>query len=151
MSRAQSQGLNDIIEIRKPVAYEEILSLHREAHAFLILGRQSDIKGHELLAGAKLFEYLKARRPIIGVLPHDETRKILRKVGIWTIANDPEAFEAAANNGRPLHQESPKSRAWPEISALARKLTGMAEPPPSKRTISWPAWVADLFRGHSDE
>jgi hypothetical protein len=96
MRRARSQGLNDIIEISKPVAYEEILRLYREAHAFLILGRQSDIKGHELLAGAKLFEYLKARRPIIGVLPHDETRKILRKVGISTIANVNDAAEIAS-------------------------------------------------------
>jgi hypothetical protein len=45
------------------------------------------MKGHELFAGAKLFGYLKAARPIIGVLPSDETRRILRRVGVSTIAD----------------------------------------------------------------
>ena len=53
----------------------------------LILGREPVIKGHELVAGAKLFGYLKASRPIIGVLPQDETRRILVNVGVKTIAN----------------------------------------------------------------
>jgi hypothetical protein len=80
-------GLNDMIETMGAVSYIEIQRMQRESHAFLILGRPSEIRGHELVAGAKLFGYLKARRPIIGILPRDETRKVLVKVGVSTIAD----------------------------------------------------------------
>jgi hypothetical protein len=56
-------------------------------HAFFILGGGSDRKGHKLVAGAKVFSYLKARGPIIGVLPNDETKKVLENVGVSTIAD----------------------------------------------------------------
>jgi hypothetical protein len=45
------------------------------------------MKGYELFAGAKLFGYLKAGCPIIGVLPEDETKKILQAVGVSTVAD----------------------------------------------------------------
>jgi Flp pilus assembly CpaE family ATPase len=65
---------------------------------------------------------------------------------IWTIANDPDAFEVAMNHGRTLHQESPRSRAWPGIVALANQLIGLHEPTSSKPAAFWPTWSADLFR-----
>ena len=52
----------------------------------MLLGRGPERKGQELVAGAKLFGYLKARRPIFGVLPHDETRRILSSLDVNTIA-----------------------------------------------------------------
>ena len=79
-------------------------------------------------------------------LTESQLRKTLSAERIWTIASDPEAFEAAVNNGRPLHQESPRSRAWPGIAALACQLVGVLEPMIPKRAESWPAWVANLFR-----
>lgn len=45
------------------------------------------MKGHELLAGAKLFGYLKSGKPILGVLPLCEARNILERVGVPTIAD----------------------------------------------------------------
>lgn len=80
-------SLSEIVETMGPTSYGEILRLQREAHAFLVFGRLSTIKGYELFAGAKLFEYLKARRPIFAVLPQDETRKILQRVGVSTVAD----------------------------------------------------------------
>jgi glycosyltransferase involved in cell wall biosynthesis len=79
--------LTDLVEIMGPTSHADIARLQREAHALLILGRDSTRKGHELVAGAKLFEYLKARRPIIGVLPNDESRKILCRVGSSLLAD----------------------------------------------------------------
>ena len=84
---AARQGLSDIVETTGPTSYAEINRLQRESHAFLVLGRLSTIRGHELFAGAKLFDYLKARRPIFGVLPQDETRRVLLGVGVSTVAN----------------------------------------------------------------
>jgi hypothetical protein len=52
-----------------------------------MLERKPTIKGYELLAGAKLFGYLKAGRPIVGVLPSGEAKKILQRVGVSTIAD----------------------------------------------------------------
>lgn len=84
---AESCGVGDIVEARGPVSHEETTTLQRNADALLALGRPSCMKGYELFAGAKVFEYLKARKPIIGVLPQDETRNILRRVKVPTIAD----------------------------------------------------------------
>lgn len=80
-------GLADLIETRGPVSYSEVARLQREAHAFLVLGRIPTMRGYELLVGAKLFEYLRMGRPIIGVLPSDETTSILRRLKSPIIAD----------------------------------------------------------------
>ena len=84
---AAKLGLTDIITTSGPVSHESIRHLSREAHALLILGRPPTKRGYELFAGAKLFGYLKAGTPIMGVLPNDETRKILLRVGVTTVAD----------------------------------------------------------------
>ena len=86
-SEASELGVSDMIETRPPVSFAESCTLQQEAHALLILGRGPERKGQDLVAGAKLFGYLKARRPIIGVLPKDETRRILHNLGVRTIAD----------------------------------------------------------------
>ncbi len=85
--KVDALDLSQMIICRPPTSYGEIRRLQQEAHAFLILGRTSERKGHELVAGAKLFEYLKARKPIVGVLPGDETKKVLEYVGVSTLAD----------------------------------------------------------------
>jgi glycosyltransferase involved in cell wall biosynthesis len=80
-------GLSDVVETEGPRSHAEITRLQREAHALLVLGRPPTMKGYELFAGAKLFGYLKAGRPIVGVLPPDETKKILHRVGVPTVAD----------------------------------------------------------------
>jgi hypothetical protein len=82
-----SLDLRDLVEGRGPSSHSETTNLHRKAHALLILGRPNTLNGYELFVGAKFFEYLKAGRPIIGVLPADETRKILNRVGVSTVAD----------------------------------------------------------------
>ena len=62
----------------------------------LVLGRPSTVTGHELFAGAKLFGYLQAGRPILGVLPRDETRRILEGLGVSTIADADSPDQIAA-------------------------------------------------------
>ena len=85
--KVEALDLAEMIQTMPPTSHGEIRRLQQEAHAFLILGRPSERKGHELVAGAKLFEYLKARKPIVGVLPRDETRKVLDLVGVSTLAD----------------------------------------------------------------
>jgi hypothetical protein len=84
---AVTRGISDIVEMRNTVRHSELALLYSRSAALLVLGREPVIKGHELLVGAKLFEYLKAGRPIIGVLLEDQTRRELESVGVKTIAN----------------------------------------------------------------
>jgi len=79
--------INDMIKTQPSVSHAEIMRLEQQANVLLVLGRLPTITGHELLAGAKIFSYLKARRPIFGVLPQDETRKILERVRVTTMAD----------------------------------------------------------------
>lgn len=84
---AEALGISDIVHTSPPVPYDEVKRLNETAHAFLILGRSPDRKGHELVAGAKLFGYFKARKPIVAIVPQDETREILSTVEVETIAH----------------------------------------------------------------
>lgn len=86
-NEAAALGLSDIVATAGPTSYAEVTHLQREAHALLMLERQPTMKGYELLAGAKLFGYLKAGRPIVGVLPSGEAKKILQRVGVSTVAD----------------------------------------------------------------
>jgi hypothetical protein len=94
--RLNEMGLSDIVELRAATSHAEITRLQREAHGFLVLGRSPEMRGHELLVGAKLFEYLKRGRPILGVLPSDETKSILRRLEVKTIADVDSASEISA-------------------------------------------------------
>jgi glycosyltransferase involved in cell wall biosynthesis len=94
--RVADLGIPDLVEIAPAVSYAEAFRLQQEAHALLILGRTPGRKGHELVAGAKLFGYLQAGRPIIGVVPRDETRRILEAVGNPLIADANSPDEVAA-------------------------------------------------------
>jgi hypothetical protein len=85
------------------------LNLQRESDALLMLEREQTMRGHELLAGAKLFGYLKAGRPIIGLLPDGEAKKILRRVGVSTLASVKSVNEIMKLFDRVL-------RAWEEQS-----------------------------------
>lgn len=85
-TQAADLGLSEMVKTAAPTSSAEITRLQREAHALLVLGRSPQRAGHELVAGAKLFVYLKAGRPIVGVVPQDETRKVLQRVGVTTVA-----------------------------------------------------------------
>lgn len=86
-AEAAKRGLSEIVVSAPPIPHSEILKLQRESDALLMLERKPSMKGHELLAGAKLFGYLKAGRPILGILPEGEAKKILRRVGVSTVAD----------------------------------------------------------------
>jgi glycosyltransferase involved in cell wall biosynthesis len=78
-------GLSDMIEVRGVVPYAEAKRLQSNAHALLLLGLKPG-RGYEF-CGSKVFNYLQAGRPILGVLPNDETARILRLVGVATIGD----------------------------------------------------------------
>jgi glycosyltransferase involved in cell wall biosynthesis len=87
MKGIEEWGLSDVVFTRRPMPHAEINRLQRNAHALLMLERKPTHRGYELLAGAKLYGYLGAGRPILGVVPEGEAERILRDVGVSTIAN----------------------------------------------------------------
>ena len=73
LSRVKELGLSDVVSAHHPVPHAEIgRPPARALDALLMLERKPSHKGYELLAGAKLFGYLKAGRPILGVVPQGE-------------------------------------------------------------------------------
>jgi hypothetical protein len=91
-----ARGLDEIVQASGPTTHDDISREQRNSHALLVLGRPPTMEGHELFAGAKLFGYLKAGRPIVGVLPLDETRRILLRVGVSTVADGSSVPEIVA-------------------------------------------------------
>ena len=87
---AAANGLGDIVEVRPPVPSAEVARLQQQAHALFLLGVKP-YQGYEL-CGSKVFNYLKAGRPILGVLPADESRRVLAQVGVSTIADTDSRF-----------------------------------------------------------
>jgi hypothetical protein len=160
LQEIEELGLSNIVELKPPVSHLEVNELQRSAHALLLLGRDSKRRGYELVAGAKLFEYLKARRPIIGVLPRDEGRRVLQNLGVTTVCDVDSLSEITAMLKRVLEHWSAGSlsslvperaaceaySAERQTSALIRALEGLesetpfipgsVEVPPSlRRTI----------------
>lgn len=84
---ATQLNVSAMVSTAAPVSYADVNRLQRNAHALLMFERRPHMKGYELLAGAKLFGYLKVGRPILGVVPEGEAAKVLRDVGVSTIAN----------------------------------------------------------------
>jgi glycosyltransferase involved in cell wall biosynthesis len=80
-------GISEMVSTHVPLPHRQMGGLQRDAHVLLMLERKPSCKGVELLAGAKLFNYLKAARPILGALPDGEAARILREVGVSTIAD----------------------------------------------------------------
>ncbi len=89
---AARAGVSDLIETTGPVSYSKVMRLQQSAHALLLLGVKP-MKGYEL-CGSKVFGYLKANRPILGIVSAaDEMRKVLHRVGVSTIADNASTSE----------------------------------------------------------
>ena len=161
---ADSLGLSDIVETASPVSFDEVTLLFEKAHGFLILGRHPERKGHELVAGAKLFGYLKARKPIIGILPQDETREILTNVGVETLADASSMIDISrilrkfhsAWSENQLSTLLPNKYACesfssePQTLALMRALEGLpSEAPFVPGKVDIPASLRDLIENES--
>jgi len=87
LDRARARNLADMVTAEAPVRSALLLQRCRQADAFLLLGRPPSMLGYELFAAAKLFGYVKLGKPIMGILPEDEAKRILREVGATTVAD----------------------------------------------------------------
>lgn len=80
---AAENGVEEFIELSPPIAYREALAEMLRADALLVL--QSNDCNDQI--PAKLYEYLRAGRPILGLTdPEGDTAGALRAAGLDTIA-----------------------------------------------------------------
>ena len=90
---AAENGVADFIEVCPPIPYKQALNEMIRADALLIL--QSDDCNDQI--PAKLYEYLRARRPILGLTdPNGDTAETLRRAGMDAIARLESADEIEA-------------------------------------------------------
>jgi glycosyltransferase involved in cell wall biosynthesis len=90
---AHAVGVRDFVELHHPVPYAQALALQTRADLLLLL--QWNAPGEAGNVPGKLFEYLAARRPIVGLGPEDGVPARLireRRAGLFT--NDPGALAA---------------------------------------------------------
>ena len=85
--KARDFGIGEIVTAEGPVPQDALGQLMVKAHALLVLGRPPSMRGYELFAAAKLFGYLRERRPIFGVLPPDEAKAILMRLAPAMVAD----------------------------------------------------------------
>ena len=103
---AKSNGVEAFIETCPPIPYREALAEMLRADGLLVM--QASNCNEQI--PAKIYEYLRARRPILGLTdPQGDTAGVLRSVGIDNIASldSPEAiceliFEAFLNGAGQL-------------------------------------------------
>ena len=159
-------GLSQVVETSGAVSFGETNRLQSEAHALLLLGWKPG-RSHEF-RGSKIFSYFKAGRPIIGVLPNDENRRMLRSVGVRTIADAGSSSEiidlfrtlvATWEAGNlpsllPNRSECERYSAEQQTHALTRALEGLpalqpwvpgvcAVPPSIEKFIGPEGWVSE--------
>jgi glycosyltransferase involved in cell wall biosynthesis len=142
--RVRELGVGDVVSAVAPMSHAAIGALQRNVDALLMLERKPSHKGYELLAGAKLFGYLRAGRPILGVVPPGEAERILHHVGATTVADAAsveaihallETTFAAWHSGRlsslvPDPGACASYSAKNQTAALTRALDGVPAVPP---------------------
>jgi len=88
---AARHGVSHIIQIHPPVTYHESLAIQRRADILLLM--QWDDPREQGNVPAKLFEYLAARRPILGLgLEDGVPATIIRERSAGFFSNDPHAI-----------------------------------------------------------
>jgi glycosyltransferase involved in cell wall biosynthesis len=87
------RGLQDIVRLKPPIPYREALAEMLTADGLLVV--QGFTSNHAI--PAKLYEYIRARRPILALVHAEgETAKLLRHLGIETIVPNDDVAQIAA-------------------------------------------------------
>jgi len=82
-SSIASRGIEDIVQLEPPVSYVKALEEMLQADGLLLF--QASNCNHQI--PAKLYEYLRARRPILALTdPFGDTARVLTETGVGTVA-----------------------------------------------------------------
>jgi hypothetical protein len=90
---AIDHGVSDLVAIEGHLPYEAAIQEMVEADALLILQGSA----YNQAVPAKLYEYLYARKPVLGLIDRDgETQRVLQEVGITETADIDDPSDIAA-------------------------------------------------------
>lgn len=78
-------GLSDIVELRELIPHSQAIEEMRHSAVLLLL--LNDFEGAGLLVPAKLYEYLAAGRPILGIVPEGPAADIIRRAGAGAVVH----------------------------------------------------------------
>jgi glycosyltransferase involved in cell wall biosynthesis len=116
-SAVREYGQQDIVSLRPGIPFSEVLKLQRQADVLLLLQWNNPLEAGNV--PGKLFEYLAARRPVLGIgFEQGVPARILSDRGAGRVLNDPEEIatylseilDQKTRNGRiPLLPESVKA------------------------------------------
>ena len=83
-------NLQELVELLPPIPYQEALQEMLQADGLIVM--QGSNCNEQI--PAKLYEYLRARRPILGLAdPQGDTGKVLRAAGVANVARLEDTFE----------------------------------------------------------
>jgi pilus assembly protein CpaE len=129
-----ARPLADVVVVDVPCTYDDIYFdvLAYADHVVLLWEQKlSSVRAVQMVRAVLQRRGVGAGRQQLVVNRYDarlpgfssaELEKLLQVSGLRTISNDSAALAAAANNGRPLRLEAPRSRALADITALAEHL-----------------------------
>ena len=111
----QAAGLTEIVQLLPVVPFDEASAYQRSAHVLLVLGKTPS-PGYELHIASKVFQYMTAHRPILGILADNESRAVLEHINAKLIAdvNDEEAIVARLKQILAAWRENNLSTLQPE-------------------------------------
>ncbi|HSL21148.1 MAG TPA: glycosyltransferase family 4 protein [Vicinamibacterales bacterium] len=72
---ARRYGLDAVVEVIEPVPYSEAIAIMRRSHLLLVIAPD----GHQLVVGAKLFDYLGSGSSILGLASEGATADLIRE------------------------------------------------------------------------
>ena len=117
-------GMGDRLEIVPPVSHPEAIREIRASHALLLLLWSGP--GTAAIHSTKTFEYLRSGRPVLGLIPPGEARKLLEERGHPVLSPEasPEEIRAIL---KPWVERTPEPRLADEgLKAYDRKRSAAA-------------------------
>jgi len=114
---AQDHGVSDVVELCAPVPYKEALGEMLRADALVVM-QASNCNAQ---VPAKLYEYLRAQRPIIALTdPVGDTAQVVQRSGIESVAPLDSAPEIARLLARFIGDAASRARSIASSDAVAQ-------------------------------
>ena len=136
---AQRHGLQDVVEVLPPVDYRSALAEMLQADALLVM----QAANCNAQIPAKLYEYLRAGRPVVGLAdPQGDTAAVLRQAGITAIAALEDAAAIAPLLAAVLRSPETGTRPAAEAVRRASRLQRTAELTAHLERVARPAATA---------
>lgn len=130
---ARALGLADVVVFEPGCPHREVITQMLRSHVLLLM-EKDDERGGLILPG-KIFEYLRARRPILGLLPHGAAWRLIEESHAGRCCRTEDVAGASrllgeflaefARGGPPSTALAPQDLERFERRALTRRLAGM--------------------------